>query len=55
MPTFKEKLDVFASTIIILNYKDHPLYETFLHEYEFKIDTAIKKVEEMYLFNNEHD
>ena len=55
MPTPNEKLNVFAQTIITIHYEDHELFSTFLHEWEFKIDTKNKIVEELYLFNNNQD
>ena len=55
MPTATEKLNVFAKSIITIHYEDHELFNTFLNEWEFKIDTKNKLVEEMYLFNTNQD
>ena len=48
-----EKLQIFTSTIITLNYSTHPLFETFLQEWEYKINK--QRVEELVLFNDKHD
>jgi len=55
MQTPTEKLNVFAKTIITINYKQHDLFDTFLNEWEFKINTKDKKIEELYLFDNAQD
>ena len=46
-----QKLTAFAETIIMVNYSEHPLYETFLTEWEFKIEKDNKIVKELYLFD----
>ena len=46
-----QKLTAFAETIIMVNYTEHPLYETFLTEWEFKIEKDNKIVKELYLFD----
>jgi len=46
-----EKLTTFVKTIITINYESHPLYNTFLNEWEFKINIQNQIVEELYLFD----
>ena len=48
-----EKLNIFTKTIITVNYKSHPLYNTFLNEWEFKINFQNQIVEELYLFDED--
>jgi len=55
MPTATDKLNVFTKTIITIHYKDHELFDVFLHEWEYKINKKDKIVEELYLFNIEQD
>ena len=50
-----QKLQAFAETIVMVNYTEHPLYETFLTEWEFKIETDNKVVKELYLFDDNHN
>ena len=50
-----QKLTAFAETIIMVNYSEHPLYETFLTEWEFKIEKDNKIVKELYLFDDNHN
>ena len=52
METSLKKLTIFAKTIISLNYKTHDLFDVFLNEWEFKIDTKKNIVEELYLFDS---
>lgn len=47
-----EKLKIFTKTIITINYKWHDMYDTFLDEWEFKIDTDTKSINELYLFDS---
>jgi hypothetical protein len=55
MSTPMEKLKIFVQTIITLNYKTHDLFNVFLDEWEFKINTDENKVEELYLFDNDNN
>jgi len=50
-----EKLTTFTQTIINVNYKSHPLYNTFLNEWEFKINFQNQIVEELYLFDEDQN
>lgn len=50
-----QKLHAFAETIIMVNYTEHPLYETFMSEWEFKIEKDNKIVKELYLYDNNHN
>ncbi len=50
-----EKLTIFAKTIITVNYKSHPLFNTFLKEWEFKINIRNQIVEELYLFDKDQN
>lgn len=50
-----EKLNIFTKTIITVNYKSHPLYNTFLNEWEFKINFENQIVEELYLFDEDQN
>tara|TARA_R110000787_G_scaffold11531_5_gene38101 strand:- start:332 stop:601 length:270 start_codon:yes stop_codon:yes gene_type:complete len=49
-----KKLKTMTHTLIILNYKDHPLFNVFLHEWEYKFasDDNGGRVEELNLFDN---
>jgi hypothetical protein len=47
-----QKLSAFAETIVMVNYTEHPLYQTFLTEWEFKIEKQNKIVKELYLFDD---
>lgn len=50
-----EKLNIFTKTIITVNYKSHKLYNTFLNEWEFKINFQNQIVEELYLFDEDQN
>lgn len=50
-----EKLTAFAQTLIKLNFRNHELYDTFLTEWEFKIDCKNKIVEGLYLFDKDQN
>jgi len=50
-----QKLHAFAETIIMVNYTEHPLYDTFMSEWEFKIEKNNKIVKELYLFDMNHN
>ena len=55
MMTPLEKLKAFTVALVTLNYSQHTLFETFLVEWEYKIDTKTCEVEELYLFNKDQD
>ena len=50
-----QKLNPFAETIIMINYTEHPLFNTFMSEWEFKIEKDNKIVKELYLFDNNNN
>ena len=50
-----QKLHAFAETIIMVNYTEHPLFNTFMSEWEFKIEKDNKIVKELYLFDNNNN
>ena len=49
------KIRALAITIIEMNCKDDPLYETYKTEWEFKINKRKKIVEALRLFNMEQE
>jgi len=49
----QRKLEIFTHSLINISFRNHPLFSTFLNEWEYEIDTANKKVSRLALFDED--